>query len=85
MATNKTTSKTTGGGAVGAGAAMVLGEGPVRAAGEAATDAAPVGPVRVKPVPEPVWPVDEFTGVGGRYVRDPVTGVRRPADPDEVV
>lgn len=25
------------------------------------------------------WPADEFTGVGGSYVRDPVTGVRRPA------
>jgi len=26
------------------------------------------------------WPRDEFTGRAGRYVRDPVTGVRRPAD-----
>lgn len=26
------------------------------------------------------WPPDEFTGLAGRYVRDPVTGIRRPAD-----
>ena len=25
------------------------------------------------------WPADEYTGIGGRYVRDPVTGLRRPA------
>jgi hypothetical protein len=33
------------------------------------------------PLPEPEggWPADEFTGVGGRYVRDPHTGVRSPA------
>lgn len=30
------------------------------------------------PEPEGGWPVDEFTGVGGSYVRDPLTGVRRP-------
>lgn len=30
------------------------------------------------PMPEPEggWPTDEFTGVGGSYVRDPITGVR---------
>lgn len=35
------------------------------------------------PLPEPEggWPADEFTGVGGSYVRDPFTGVRRRADP----
>ena len=35
------------------------------------------------PAPSPAttaWPADEFTGRGGRYVRDPVTGERRPAD-----
>lgn len=26
------------------------------------------------------WPRDEFTGRAGRYVRDPATGLRRPAD-----
>lgn len=34
------------------------------------------------PTPSPAttaWPADEFTGRGGRYVRDPVTGERRPA------
>lgn len=37
----------------------------------------------LKPLPEPEggWPADEFTGVGGSYVRDPFTGVRRRADP----
>ena len=30
------------------------------------------------PMPEPEggWPADEFTGVGGSYVRCPFTGVR---------
>lgn len=28
------------------------------------------------------WPADEFTGHAGRYVRDPITGVRRKADDD---
>ena len=31
------------------------------------------------PVPEGGWPPDEFTGKGGDYVRDPYTGIRRPA------
>jgi hypothetical protein len=26
------------------------------------------------------WPADEYTGKAGRYVRDPATGLRRPAD-----
>lgn len=26
------------------------------------------------------WPRDEYTGHAGRYVRDPVTGLRRPAE-----
>lgn len=34
-----------------------------------------------QPMPEPEggWPADEFTGVGGSYVRDPFTGVRTQA------
>lgn len=35
------------------------------------------------PAPSPAataWPADQYTGVGGRYVRDPATGERRPAD-----
>lgn len=34
---------------------------------------------------EPDFPAiyDEFTGVGGRYLRDPETGTRQPAPPDE--
>jgi hypothetical protein len=35
--------------------------------------------------PEGGWPVDEFTGIGGSYVRDPFTGVRSrnvPVDAD---
>lgn len=31
--------------------------------------------------PKGGWPADEFTGLGGRYVRDPQTGVRRRAEP----
>lgn len=49
-------------------------------------DAASVEPqsqeqVERLPMPEPEggWPPDEFTGVGGSYVRDPLTGVRSPA------
>ncbi|WP_156362480.1 hypothetical protein [Xylophilus sp. Leaf220] len=35
-----------------------------------------------KPVPEPIHPPDDYTGIGGRYIRDPETGVRtRIADP----
>lgn len=30
--------------------------------------------------PEGGWPADEFTGKGGSYIRDPYTGIRRPAD-----
>lgn len=26
---------------------------------------------------------DEWTGIGGRYVRDPVTGIRTPAPPED--
>lgn len=35
-----------------------------------------------KPLPEPEggWPADEFTGLAGRFVRDPFTGKRRRAD-----
>lgn len=35
-----------------------------------------------KPLPVPAggWPADEFTGLGGDYVRDPYTGLRRRAD-----
>lgn len=28
------------------------------------------------PVPEGGWPADEFTGIGGSFVRDPFTGLR---------
>lgn len=31
--------------------------------------------------PEGGWPADEFTGLGGSYVRDPITGVRTRAEP----
>lgn len=31
--------------------------------------------------PEGGWPADEFTGVGGSYVRDPFTGVRSRVEP----
>lgn len=29
--------------------------------------------------PEGGWPTDEFTGIGGSYVRDPLTGKRSKA------
>lgn len=32
--------------------------------------------------PEGGWPPDEFTGKAGQYVRDPYTGIRRPANPE---
>lgn len=35
---------------------------------------------QVMPEPEGGWPADEFTGKGGTYIRDPYTGLRRPAD-----
>lgn len=35
------------------------------------------------PVPPGGWPPDEYTGLGGNYVRDPYTGIRRPADAPE--
>lgn len=35
-----------------------------------------------KPMDEPEggWPADAFTGLPGRFVRDPFTGLRRPDD-----
>lgn len=43
------------------------------------TDATAVAP---KPLEEPEggWPADAFTGLPGRFVRDPFTGVRSPGD-----
>jgi hypothetical protein len=42
--------------------------------------AAPEEPPRVPmPVPAGGWPPDEFSGMAGRFVRDPYTGVRRRA------
>lgn len=48
---------------------------------------APAAPAAVaEPVPmaepEGGWPADEFTGLGGSFVRDPYTGIRRPAEPE---
>ena len=37
------------------------------------------GPVPMQE-PEGGWPADEFTGLGGSYVRDPFTGIRRKAE-----
>jgi hypothetical protein len=41
---------------------------------------APEAERQVMPMPEGGWPPDEFTGLGGNYVRDPYTGIRRPAE-----
>lgn len=35
------------------------------------------------PVPPGGWPPDAFSGQAGRFVRDPFTGLRSPAPPDE--
>lgn len=49
---------------------------------------APVADAVPMAEPEGGWPADEFTGMGGSYVRDPFTGVRSRApvvaDPDAV-
>lgn len=44
---------------------------------QTATDGPALG--EPMPMPEGGWPADEFTGVGGSYVRCPLTGVRSPA------
>lgn len=53
------------------------------------TEPAPGAPLAtaLAPMPEPAggWPADEFTGHGGSYVRDPITGVRRRAEPEAAV
>ncbi|WP_290906219.1 hypothetical protein [Aquabacterium sp.] len=53
------------------------------AATETSTSTATSAPAAQRqPLPEPAggWPRDEYTGIGGNYVRDPFTGIRRPAD-----
>lgn len=50
---------------------------------EAIGDAGETAARQPLPIPPGGWPADEFTGMGGRFVRDPFTGVRSPA-PDEV-
>lgn len=57
-----------------AGEAMPTPPSPAPAATHSA-DAA----VHTPAPPTAEWPRDEYTGLGGQYVRDPVTGVRRPA------
>ena len=49
--------------------------------GERPDDAHPGEPIPM-PEPEGGWPVDEFTGLGGSYVRDPFTGVRSRVAPE---
>lgn len=41
---------------------------------------APEAKRAVMPEPEGGWPPDAYTGLGGNYVRDPYTGIRRPAE-----
>lgn len=43
------------------------------------TDAAATQERTPLPMPEGGWPADEYTGLGGSYVRDPYTGIRSPA------
>ncbi|MGE0350948.1 hypothetical protein [Hydrogenophaga sp.] len=45
----------------------------------APTPAATTPPPEIAAIPPGGWPRDEFSGRAGRYVRDPVTGLRRPA------
>ncbi len=40
--------------------------------------AAPTAPVQASAAHQD-WPRDQYTGIGGDYVRDPVTGIRTPA------
>ena len=35
-----------------------------------------VSPAKAMPEPAGGWPADEFSGIGGQYVRDPLTGKR---------
>ncbi len=46
------------------------------------TEAAAAGKSEAGPAVEPPggWPRDAYTGHYGRFVRDPLTGVRSPAD-----
>jgi hypothetical protein len=44
-------------------------------------DGAHPGEPMPMPEPEGGWPADEFTGVGGSYVRDPFTGLRSRVEP----
>lgn len=47
-----------------------------------AADPAPTDSKPTKPIAEPIHPPDDFTGIGGRYSRDPITGARtRMPDP----
>lgn len=46
----------------------------------APVDAEPVAERVPMAEPEGGWPADEFTGLAGSFVRDPYTGLRRPAD-----
>ena len=48
--------------------------------GERPDDADPGEPMPM-PMPAGGWPADEFTGLGGSYVRDAFTGVRSRYEP----
>lgn len=48
---------------------------------QTANDGPYLGEPMPMPEPEGGWPADEFTGVGGSYVRDPVTGLRSRVEP----
>lgn len=53
----------------------------VTAAAGSATPAAVQTPAPAAPSATQTWPPDQYTGLGGTYMRDPITGVRTPVPP----
>ncbi len=57
---------------------------PKRGAGTATPAPAAIAapPVHTSAQAGPPWPRDEYTGLGGRYIRDPATGQRTRVPPE---
>lgn len=54
---------------------------PPAAAGAALPEATEPSPVQTPAPAAAEWPRDQYTGIGGDYIRDPITGVRTPVPP----
>lgn len=66
--------------AAAAGAALPADTAPDTAPDTAVTEVqTPAPPAAGGNWPGRDWPADQYTGIGGDYVRDPVTGIRTPA------